>query len=60
MEFKITGGNTGANIYIDNQREHDGVLFFDVNMILENDAIPELFKISFNIADVDIYSVWSP
>ena len=60
MEFKITGGNAGANIYIDNQRESDGVVLADVNVILEAEAIPELFSIIFNIPDVDIYSVWSP
>ena len=60
MEYKITGGNAGAKIYMDNQRERDGVCFFDVHMILENEASPEAFTISFSVPDVDVYSVWSP
>ena len=60
MEFKITGGNVGANIYIDNEREKDGILLFDVHMVLAEEAVPEAFDILFGVPDVDIYSVWSP
>ncbi|MBO5884043.1 MAG: alpha-galactosidase [Clostridia bacterium] len=60
MEYKISGGNSGANIYIDNERENNGIRFFDVNMVLESEAIPEQFCLSFKTPDVDIYSVWSP
>jgi len=60
MEFKITGGNSGSKIYIDNKRENNGILLFDVHMLMETAAIPEEFSILFDIADVDIYSVWSP
>ena len=60
MEFKISGGNTGAKIFIDNQREVDGILFADVNMELECEAIPEQFKVMMSTPDIDIYSVWSP
>ena len=60
MEFKFRGGNEGANIYIDNQREQDGVLLFDVHMALATEAVPETFDVLFSIPDVDVYSVWSP
>lgn len=59
MEFKISGENIGSNIFIDNEREKDGILCFDVNMILENSA-PQEFEITFRTPDIDIYSVWSP
>ncbi len=60
MEFSIAGGNSGAKIYIDNQRENNGICFFDLNLLLENEVIPEEVSLSFSIKDVDIYSVWSP
>ena len=60
MNFEIIGGNSGARIYIDNERDEGGVLLFDVHLELEEKAIPEPFSISFSIPDVDIYSVWSP
>ena len=60
VDFKITGGNSNSSIFIDNKRENNGILLFDVNMILESESIPKEFRISFSIRDVDIYSVWSP
>ena len=60
MEYKISGGNSGANIYIDNKREEKGIFFFDINMVLEKEESPEQFCISFKTPDIDIYSVWSP
>ena len=60
MDFQITGGNPNSSIYISNERKNNGILLFDVNMILESESIPKEFRISFSIQDVDIYSVWSP
>ncbi|MBE6627728.1 MAG: alpha-galactosidase [Ruminococcaceae bacterium] len=60
MDFTITGGNEGAKIYLDNEREKDGILLFDVHMMLENAAVPEQFCISYSIPHIDTYSVWSP
>ena len=60
MNFQITGGNPGAKIYTDNRRCCGGVLFFDVNMQLEREDIPERFSILFSMPDVEVYSVWSP
>ena len=60
MDFQIIGGNPGAKIYIDNRRELGGVLFFDVNMQLESEAVPERFSVLFSIPDIEVYSVWSP
>ena len=33
MEYIVSGGNRGANIYIDNHREDYGIVLFDVNMM---------------------------
>ena len=60
MDYRIKGGNEGAKIFIDNERESDGVLFFDVNFVLEKEAVPEEFCIAFSIPAIDQYSVWSP
>ena len=60
MYFQIIGGNPGAKIYIDNRRECGGVLFFDVNMQMESEVVPERFSILFSMPDVEVYSVWSP
>ena len=40
MEFTIKGGNAGAKIYIDNKRENEGILLFDVHMELSEEAVP--------------------
>ena len=53
MDFTITGGNEGAKIYLDNEREKDGILLFDVHMMLENAAVPEQFCISYSIPHID-------
>ncbi len=60
IDYRIKGGNTGAKIFVDNERNCDGILLFDVNLVLENEAVPEEFCISFSIPAVDAYSVWSP
>ena len=60
MEYRIKGGNAGAKIFIDNERQSDGIVFFDVNLVLEEEAVPEEFCISFSIPAIDAYSVWSP
>ena len=55
METKITGGSPAARIFIDNQREENGILFFDVNMVLEREGSPEQFCVSFKTPDIDVY-----
>jgi adenosine/AMP kinase len=45
MDLRIKGGNAGARIFIDNERKYDGIFFFDVNLILENEAVPEVLPI---------------
>ena len=60
MNYRIKGGNAGAKIFIDNERQSDGIVFFDVNLVLEEEAVPEEFCISFSIPAIDAYSVWSP
>lgn len=60
MEFKIYGGNEGAKIRIENERERDGVVLFDLCVELEKEEIPKEISVVFAIPDIDIYSVWSP
>lgn len=59
MDFKITGFD-GAAVTIENEKTHNGVRFFDVHVVLEEEKIPETVKIAFSIPTVDIYSLWSP
>lgn len=60
MEYRIKGGNEGANIRVENEREVGGVLYFDVKLTFEGEEIPEPFKVSFDFPSIDIYSIWSP
>ena len=60
MNFTIKGGNAGAKIYIDNKRENEGILLFDIHMEISEEAVPEAFSVLFDMPDVDIYSIWSP
>lgn len=60
MQFRINGGNPDAKIWVDNQTEKDGILYFDVNLSLESEQIPKDFRIRFYTPCVDTYSVWSP
>lgn len=60
MEFKISGGNNGAKIYIETTNEKDGVLFATVKMQMEKPEIPQKFTVLFKYPVVDCYSVWSP
>lgn len=60
MEFKIKGGSHNAKIWIENQKELDGILTFDVKMTFQSEEIPDQFTVCFAVPDIDIYSVWSP
>lgn len=60
MNFKVTGGNPGAKITLNERRMDDGVLAVDVRMELPFAEIPEMFTISWDIPIVDCYSTWSP
>ena len=55
METRITGGSPAARIWIDRQKEENGILFFDVNMLLEREESPEPFCVSFKTPDTDVY-----
>ena len=46
MNFKVTGGNPGAKITLNERRMDDGVLAVDVRMELPFAEIPEMFTIS--------------
>lgn len=60
MDFKITGGNENASITIQNKKEEDGVLYFDVNVSMNNPEVPEKFTIMWKFPVDNCYSVWSP
>lgn len=55
METRITGGSPAARIWIDRQKEENGILFFDVNMLPEREESPEPFCVSFKTPDTDVY-----
>ena len=60
MDFRISGGNANAKIEILNKKEQDGILTFDVKMVLPEEAIPERFQLEWTFPIHDCYSVWSP
>lgn len=59
MDFKVIGFD-GAKITLENEKTVNGVRFFDVHVVLDEEKIPETVTIRFSIPDVDIYSIWSP
>ena len=59
MDFKVTGFD-GAKITLENEKTVNGVRFFDVHVVLEEERIPETVTIRFSVPDADIYSIWSP
>ena len=46
MEFKIKGGNKGANITVENQTTKNGIFYADVKLVLEKEEVPEQFMIT--------------
>ena len=56
----ISGGNKGAKIWIDNERESGGIKHFTVHAKLSEKAVPEKFNIQFRIPHIECYSIWSP
>ena len=60
MNFITYGGSPNAKISIEKKAEKDGVLFFDVDMILEEEAVPQQFTVCWNFPIIDTLSTWSP
>ena len=60
MEFKIKGGNKGANITVENQTNQNGIFYADVKLVLEKEEVPEQFMITWKFPVIDCYSVWNP
>ena len=60
MDFYILGGSPNAKIWLDNRKEKDGIITFDIKMSFAEEEIPEPFKIKTSVPDIDMYSVWSP
>lgn len=60
MNFKITGGNKNATITIKNEREKDGIFYFDVELSMDVPEVPEKFTVMWKFPVENCYSVWSP
>ena len=60
MQFTVSGGNAGAKITVDTIKEQNGVVYLQVKMAMEQEAVPEKFTVSWKQPCVDCYSVWSP
>lgn len=60
MEFTVKGGNDGAIITIENQKEKDGIIYATVNLTLLKEEVPLPFSISWKHPFIDCYSTWSP
>ena len=56
----IFGGNAGAKIWIDNEREENGIKHFTVHAKFSEKAVPEKFSVQFEIPHIECFSVWSP
>ena len=58
--MNIFGGNKDAKMWIDNEREENGIKLFTVHAKFCEKQVPEKFWVRFAIPYVDCYSVWSP
>lgn len=59
IDFKISGGNEGAKIHIE-QTEKDGFLYADVTVTLAEEASPEKIKVTWQLPTAEFFSVWGP
>ena len=60
MKFDIIGAPENAKITVEQTAEKDGVLFFDLDMVLEEEAIPKQFSLKWTFDVIDTLSTWSP
>ena len=60
MKFDIIGAPENAKITVEQTAEKDGVLFFDLDMVLEEEAIPKKFSLKWSFDVIDTLSTWSP
>ena len=58
ISVKITPEN--PSVSIENKREAEGILYFDVHITLKETAVPEPVRLGFGIPSIDVYSTWSP
>lgn len=59
MEFTVSGGKD-ALVRIENQKEVNGFITFDVAVNYETPTVPDPVKIRFSFPVLDCYSTWSP
>ena len=60
MKFDIIGASAGVDVSVNKISEKGGIEIYELKAIYAEEQIPEQFKLSFRIPDVEIYSVWSP
>lgn len=59
LNCQITGGNEGSQITV-KESVKDGILYVAVHMEMEKPEIPEQFRVTWYMPDIDVYSYWSP
>ncbi|MBE6795667.1 MAG: alpha-galactosidase [Ruminococcaceae bacterium] len=59
MDFEIIGGNKNAE-FKTNKRTENGILFLDIKMILEKEAVPEKFTLRWYFSAADCAFTWNP
>ncbi len=59
MKFEIISGNKNSEFEI-KQRTENGVIFLDLKMILENEAVPEKFTLRWYFSAADCAFTWNP
>ena len=59
MNFKIESMN-GENISLNSIFRENGIELYELKVVYDDVHIPEQFKLTFSIPNIDNYSVWSP
>ena len=59
MKFDIFGAPENAKVTVEQTAEKDGVLFFDLDMVLEEEAIPKQLTLKWTFDVIDTLCTWS-
>ena len=60
MKFDVIGASAGVDVSVNKISENGGIEIYEIRAIYAEEQIPEQFKLSFRVPDVEMYSVWSP
>lgn len=60
MEYKFKGGDESAAIAAENEREENGIRYFDVVWQNKTAISPAAFQVTFHLPAHGAFSVWSP